>query len=85
MSKKSLVIILILSVVVTYITAAVEVLFSGLVVAGRSGVPFRFGSSSLFGGSSIDYPMLLLDIAFWFVILWLIWKAISYFFGHGGR
>jgi len=77
MSKKAFVVILVLGMVVTYITAIVDILLSGSVIAGKSGIPFRFSSSSLFGGSSIDYPMLLLDIAFWFVIIWGVWKVIS--------
>lgn len=77
MSKKAFVVILVLSVVVTYVAAFVEVLLSGSVVAGKSGFPLRFGVSSLFGGSSIDYTMLLVDIAFWFVVLWVIWKVLQ--------
>lgn len=77
MSKKAFVIVLVLSVVVTYGATFVEVLLSGSVVSGKSGFPFRFGSSSLFGGSSIDYPMLLVDIVFWFVVIWGIWKILQ--------
>lgn len=77
MSKKAFVVIMILSVVVTYAATLVDVLLSGSVVTGKSGFPFRFGSSSLFGGSSIDYPLLLVDIVFWFIILWIIWKVLQ--------
>lgn len=77
MTRKAFFIILVLSVVVTYGAAFVEVLLSGSVVSGKSGFPFRFGSSSLFGGSSIDYPMLLVDIVFWFVVIWGGWKVLQ--------
>ena len=81
MNKKAFVVILVLSVVVTYGAAFVDVLLSGSVIAGKSGIPFRFGSSSLFGGSSIDYPILLVDIVFWFAVIWGIWKLLPKLFG----
>lgn len=77
MSKKSFIIILILSAVVTYGAALIDVLIGGSILSGQSGIPFRFGSSSLFGGSSINYTMLFLDIIFWFVIIWVVWKIIQ--------
>ena len=77
MTKKSLLIILGLSFVLTYAATFIEVLLSGNVVAGKSGFPLRFGSSSLFGGSSTNYTMLLLNIAFWFIVIWGIWKVLQ--------
>lgn len=77
MDKKVFVVILVLSVVVTYGAAFMDVLLSGSVVAGKSGIPFRFGSSSLFGGSGIDYPILLVDIVFWVFVIWGIWKLLQ--------
>lgn len=75
MSKKSLVIILILSVVVTYGVAFVEGLAGNHFLA-YGGIPFRFASGSFLGGST-DNLMLILDIAFWFVVIWVVWKVIS--------
>ncbi len=77
MSKKAFVVILVLSVIVTYGATIIAVLWSGSVVTGKSGFPFIFNYSSLFGGSSINYPMFLADIAFWFFVLWATWKALQ--------
>jgi len=77
MSKKALVIILVLSVVVTYGIALVDVLFNQSILAGESGVPLRFDSSSLFGGGSTNYLNLLLDIIFWFLVVLAIWKLLQ--------
>lgn len=75
MSKKSFVVVLILSVVVTYGVAFIEGLAGNHFLA-YGGVPFRFASGSFLGGST-DGLMLVLDIAFWFVAIWGIWKLIS--------
>jgi len=76
MTRKSFVVILGISVITTYIASFIEILLSGNVVAGTSGFPFKFGSSSLFGGSSTNYPTLILDIVFWFLVIWGIRKLI---------
>lgn len=76
MSKKSLVVILILSVVVTYGVAIVDDIRRGSLLGGEGGVPFRFATGSFLGGST-NTLMLLLDIAFWFVVIWGIGKIIS--------
>lgn len=76
MSKKSLVIVLILSVVVTYGVAFVDALRRNSFLAGEAGVPFRF-SSAYFFSESTNYGMLILDIVFWFVVIWVVWKAVS--------
>ena len=77
MTKKSFVVILILSILVTFVATFFEVILSGNVVAGESGFPLRFSSSSLFGGSTINYLMLLADIFFWFFVIWGIWKFLQ--------
>lgn len=83
MSKKAFVVILVLSIVVTYGVAFVEGLMGGHFLA-YGGVPFRFAYGSFLGGST-DTLMLLLDIAFWFVVIWVIWKAIAYLSGRAGQ
>lgn len=83
MSKKSFVVILILSVVVTYGAAYVDAMMN--TSANRAGIPFKFGSYVLFGEARTNYLVLALDIIFWFVVLWGIWKAISYFSGRAGQ
>lgn len=73
MSKKAFVGILILSVVTTYGTALLDFAFN--ITTGKIGIPFGFSSVSLMG-SSTDYTTFLVDIAFWFVIIWLIWEVL---------
>ena len=77
MSKKVFVVILILSVVVTYGATLTDVLLNQSILAGESGIPLRFDSSSLFGGGSTNYINLFLDIAFWFAVIWVIWKVLQ--------
>lgn len=79
-SPKAFIVILLLSVVVTYGAAFVEGLIGGHFLA-YGGVPFRFASGSFLGGSTNNF-LLILDIAFWFVAIWGIWKIISYFSGR---
>lgn len=74
MIKKAFMVILGLSVMVTigipivgFLTATYQVM---------SGWPFRFTGFS-FLGSTTDYTTLLLDIAFWFVVIWGIWKLLQ--------
>lgn len=74
MSKKSLVIILILSVVVTYVAAFVDDIINPS--KHTTGLPFGFASFNFLGGSN-DSLMLILDVAFWFVIIWVLWKIVQ--------
>ena len=82
MSKKSFLIIFGLSVMVTYGVAVVDFVLN--ITSGKIGIPFGFSSLSLMG-SSTDYTVFFLDIACWFVIIWIIWKVISYFSGRVGQ
>lgn len=74
MSRKAFVVILVLSVVVTYISAYIDFAFN--ITTGKIGIPFGFSSVSLMG-SSTDYTVLFLDIVFWFVIIWVIWIVLQ--------
>jgi len=78
MSKKAFVVILVLSVVLNYTAGFVDALQNNTLLAGESGFPFKDSRGTLFGKGSIDYTMMLLNIAFWFVVIWIIWKVISY-------
>lgn len=75
MSKKSFIVILILSIVVTYGVALMDATIN--ISANKAGLPFKFGSYVLFGRANTDYLLLFLDIAFWFVIIWGVWKLVS--------
>lgn len=75
MSKKEFGIILVLSVIATYGLAFIEALMNPLL--SQSGLPFKFGSYTLFGEATTSYPTLILDIIFWFVIIFGIWKLLQ--------
>lgn len=79
-SPKAFVVILVLSVVVTYGVAFVDALMN--TSANQAGLPFKFGTYTLFGTAGTNYLTLFLDIVFWFVVIWGIWKIISYFSGR---
>lgn len=75
MSKKSFVVILIFSVIATYGVASLDLVFN--VSKGRLiGLPFGFSSFNFFG-SETESTMLLLDVVFWFLIIWGIWKLFK--------
>ena len=74
MSKKALVVILVLSVVVTYVAAFVDFAFN--ISTGAVGLPFGFSRFNFFGAET-DQTALLLNIVFWFAIIWIIWKVLQ--------
>ncbi|GEM_PF-3515800 len=74
MSKKAFVVILILSVVVTYGVAYIDFVFN--ITTGAVGLPFGFSRFNFFGAET-DKRMFLLDLVFWFVVLWVIWKVLQ--------
>jgi len=81
MSKKNVlpvVIFLLLGLVTTYVASLIEILLSGETLAGAAGFPFRYGNSSFFGGAEVNQAMFLLDIAFWSIILFAIWKVLQF-------
>ena len=73
MSLKSGIIILVLSVAVTYGVALLQ--FGIGAVSGSVGFPFGFSRFNFLGGET-NNVMLLLDVAFWFVALWFLWKIL---------
>lgn len=76
-SLKAFIVILILSLVVTYGASLMDSLLNSTLLAGESGFPFKYSRSTLFGRGSIDGTMMLLNIAFWFVVIWGIWKVLQ--------
>ena len=74
MTKKSFVVILILSVIVTYIAAFTDDAIN--LTKNPTGLPFGFASFNFMGGSN-NNTLLVLDIAFWFLVLWGIWKVLQ--------
>lgn len=73
-SKKAFIVLLILSVVVTYGVAFIDASMN--ISANQAGLPFKFGSYVLFGTASTNYSTLFLDIVFWFIVIWGIWKIL---------
>lgn len=77
MSKKAFVVILVLSVAVTYLTPALQILISGLSFIGKDrGLPFNFVRYSFSGYSTYTVGFFVLDVIFWFVIIFFIWKVL---------
>ncbi|MFA5932938.1 MAG: hypothetical protein WCV81_01580 [Microgenomates group bacterium] len=77
MSKKNIFVVigfLILGLISTYIATLIEILMSSKVLSGASGFPFKYGYSSFFGGSTINQSMFIVDVIFWAVVLFGIWK-----------
>lgn len=79
MHKKSFVILLILSVVVNYAVMLMDSLLMNNLIGGEAGLPFKFDSASAFGGGSINFLNLFLDIIFWFIVLLTIQKFFKKF------
>lgn len=69
MTRKSFVVILILSVVVTYGLGIIDALSNPS--ANKAGLPFKFGFYALFGTAYTNYSALISDIIFWFLIIWI--------------
>lgn len=68
------VVILVLSVISTYILSIAESVWSGSLLGGSAGLPLKFASGTMFGNAHTNYLTLALDIAFWFLVIWGIWK-----------
>lgn len=78
MSKKSFFVILVLSIMLTYSLAIVDALVNPS--SNLAGLPFKFGSYSLFGQANTNYSILLLDILFWFIVILVTEKILIKFF-----
>lgn len=76
-SPKAFIIILVLSVVVTYGASLVDSLLNNTLLAGESGFPFKYSRSTLFGRGSINGMMMFLNVAFWFVVILGVWKVLQ--------
>ena len=74
MTKKSFVVILILSITVSILWSLIAFALGNVTLA--SGFPLKWSTFN-FLGSDTDYLALLIDIAFWFVVIWGIWKLLQ--------
>lgn len=77
MTKKSFVVILILSVVTMYGVSIIDAVVNNTLLGGKSGFPFKDSSATMFGEGTTDYLLMTLNIIFWFIVLFGIWKLIK--------
>ncbi len=76
MGKKSFIIILVLSVVITIGVPLISFSLGQYKLA--KGLPLEYVEFSFLGGST-NYSTFLIDIIFWFVIIWVVWKLLTKF------
>lgn len=79
MSIKSFVVILVLSIVVTYGVAMFGFVTENIRIS--DGFPLAFTKFN-FLGSSTNYLALMIDIVFWFFVIWVIWKVFKKILGR---
>lgn len=74
MGKKEFLIILVLSVVVTWVTKEVNGILNFSLGGLNAGSPLGYYKCEFISSCNIDYTFLVIDIAFWFMVIWIIWK-----------
>lgn len=74
MNKKEFGIILVFSVILTYGATFVDEIIN--VSKNTTGLPFGFASLNFMGGSTNNIT-LILDIIFWFAVIFGIWKLLQ--------
>lgn len=74
MTKKAFIVILVLSTTTTYVAAFIDDAIN--LAKNPTGLPFGFAYFNFLGGSNDDL-MLFLDIVFWFLVIWGIWKVLK--------
>ena len=79
MSIKSFIVILVLSVVVTWLTKEVSGILNFSLGGLNVGLPLGFYQCAFISSCNINYLLLVIDILFWFVIIWAIWKIFVKF------
>ena len=79
MSLKSSILIFVLSFAITIFLPIIGFLFGLWKIS--NGFPFKWTGFL----QSTNYTAFNLDILFWFVTLWIVWKSISFLSGRGGR
>lgn len=77
MSKGSFFVILILSVITTYGTAIIDEMIN--LAKNPTGFPFGFANFNFLGGSNNNL-MFLIDVAFWFIVIFVAWKLLPKIF-----
>ncbi len=74
MSKRSTITILLLSIFTTFGVAIIGFITRNELFS--NGFPFKFTSFNFFG-SETNYFMIILNIIFWYAVIWLVSKVIQ--------
>jgi len=82
MSIKQVIVITILSTAITILFPLFAIVLGLWNLSG--GIPFKW-TGGAFLAPYTDYTALLLDILFWFIVIWIAWKVISSSLDRGGR
>lgn len=77
MTKKSLILIAILSFCVTVIADILDGIINNTFIGGKSGFPFKDSLSLGFEGGTSYTHMFILNVLFWFIVIWGIWKVLQ--------
>lgn len=67
----------VLGFVVNYIVTITMAVLSGHVMGGPSGFPLQYGASSFYGNQSFNHIIYVLDVIFWGVIVFFVWKLLQ--------
>ena len=77
MTKKSFIFIAILSFFAANIADILDGVINNTFIGGRSGFPFKDSLSLGFEGETSYTHMFILNILFWFVIIFIIWRVLK--------
>ncbi|MDO8658194.1 MAG: hypothetical protein Q7K55_05615 [Candidatus Levybacteria bacterium] len=76
-TKKSFVVILILSFFTARIADFVDEVLNGTLLVGKSGFPFKDDTTTILGGGTFNNYMFALNVLFWFIVLFILWKLFQ--------
>ena len=84
MSRKSFIIILGLSLVLTYFATFVDALVNSSLIGGQAGFPLKYSRATMFGEGTTNYFLMTINIVFWFLVIYGIWQIWKRFFKSSG-
>lgn len=76
-SPKAFIVILVLSVVVTWLIKEFQGILNFSLGGLNAGLPLNFYQCSFISSCNIAYELLIIDTIFWFVVIWGIWKVLQ--------
>ncbi|MBF8250142.1 MAG: hypothetical protein HW400_743 [Candidatus Levybacteria bacterium] len=77
MTKKSFIIIAILSFITAHVADLVYEISTDTLLKGPSGFPFKDDTTTILGGGSFNYYAFTLNIIFWFIVITVVWKIFQ--------